>query len=87
MTNDTIGVDVSKDHLDAHRLADGATRRFANDKGGPSKPARPPTSQAWRRSPDSQGVGPVAHPFAAVAPTSAKRSTCRPSSPLASIQT
>ena len=28
MKNDTIGVDVSKDHLDAHRLADGATRRF-----------------------------------------------------------
>ena len=34
MKHDTIGVDVSKDHLDAHRLADGATRRFANDKGG-----------------------------------------------------
>ena len=34
MNNDTIGVDVSKDHLDGHRLADGATRRFANDKGG-----------------------------------------------------
>jgi hypothetical protein len=34
MNNDTIGVDVSKDHLDAHRLADGASRRFANDKGG-----------------------------------------------------
>ena len=34
MKNDTIGVDVSKDHLDAHRLADGAARRFANDKGG-----------------------------------------------------
>ena len=34
MKNDTIGVDVSKDHLDAHRLADGATRRFANNKGG-----------------------------------------------------
>ena len=34
MNNDTIGVDVSKDHLDAHRLADGATRRFANNKGG-----------------------------------------------------
>ena len=34
MTNDTIGVDVSKDHLDAHRLADGASRRFANDKAG-----------------------------------------------------
>ena len=25
MNNNTIGVDVSKDHLDAHRLADGAT--------------------------------------------------------------
>src|SRR5580658_8902160 len=34
MKHDTIGADVSKDHLDAHRLADGATRRFANDKGG-----------------------------------------------------
>ena len=34
MNNDTIGVDVSKDHLDGHRLAAGATRRFANDKGG-----------------------------------------------------
>ena len=34
MKNDTIGVDVSKDHLDAHRLADGAARRFANDKRG-----------------------------------------------------
>ena len=34
MKNDTIGVDVSKDHLDAHRLADGAVRRFANNKGG-----------------------------------------------------
>jgi transposase len=34
MTNDTIGVDVSKDHLDAHRLIDGASRRFANDKTG-----------------------------------------------------
>jgi transposase len=34
MKNDTIGVDVSKDHLDTYRLADGAARRFANDKGG-----------------------------------------------------
>jgi transposase len=34
MNNHTIGVDVSKDHLDAYRLTDGATRRFANDKGG-----------------------------------------------------
>jgi transposase len=34
MKNDTIGVDVSKDWIDAHRLADGASRRFANDKRG-----------------------------------------------------
>ena len=46
-----------------------------------------PTSQAWRQSPDSRGVGPVAHSFEAVAPTSATRSTCQPSSPLASIRT
>jgi len=34
MTNDTIGVDVSKDHLDAHRISDGKNRRFANDAAG-----------------------------------------------------
>ena len=34
MTNDTIGVDISKDHLDAHRMSDGASRRFDNDKTG-----------------------------------------------------
>lgn len=34
MTNDTIGVDISKDHLDAHRRSDGASRRFTNDKNG-----------------------------------------------------
>ena len=34
MNNDTIGVDVSKDHFDAHRLADGAARRFGNDRRG-----------------------------------------------------
>lgn len=34
MQNDTIGVDVSKDHLDAYRVVDGASRRFANDKRG-----------------------------------------------------
>ena len=28
MKNDTVGVDVSKDHLDAYRLADGASRPF-----------------------------------------------------------
>jgi len=34
MTNDTIGVDISKDHLDAHRMSDGASRRFTNDRTG-----------------------------------------------------
>jgi transposase len=34
MTNDTIGVDISKDHLDAHRMNDGKSRRFANDHAG-----------------------------------------------------
>ncbi len=36
MKNDTIGVDILKDHLDAHRLSDGMSRRFANDKIGHS---------------------------------------------------
>jgi transposase len=40
MKHDTIGVDVSKDHLDAHRLADGATRRFANDRAGHKAPIK-----------------------------------------------
>lgn len=34
MTNDTIGVDISKDHLDAHRMRDGKNRRFTNDRAG-----------------------------------------------------
>ena len=34
MQHNTIGVDISKAHLDAHRLADGASRRFANDRSG-----------------------------------------------------
>ena len=34
MTKDTIGVDISKDHLDAHRMSDGAIRRFTNDTVG-----------------------------------------------------
>ena len=34
MNPSTIGVDVSKDWLDAHRLSDGADRRFVNDKAG-----------------------------------------------------
>ena len=35
-----IGVDVSKDYLDAHRLRDGAAKRFTNDARG-SLRARP----------------------------------------------
>lgn len=34
MIKDTIGVDISKDHLDAHRMSDGASRRFTNDRVG-----------------------------------------------------
>ena len=34
MSEPTIGIDVSKDHLDAYRLIDGARRRFANDRTG-----------------------------------------------------
>ena len=34
MKNNTIGIDVSKDHLDAYRLNDGGSRRFANDRSG-----------------------------------------------------
>ena len=34
MMKDTIGVDISKDHLDVHRMSDGASRRFANDNNG-----------------------------------------------------
>jgi transposase len=34
MKQDTIGVDISKDTLDVHRMAGGANRRFTNDKTG-----------------------------------------------------
>jgi transposase len=34
MTQPTIGVDISKEMLDVHRLADGARRRFANTPAG-----------------------------------------------------
>lgn len=34
MTDDSIGIDISKDHLDAHRLSDGATRQFNNTSVG-----------------------------------------------------
>ncbi len=34
MESATIGIDVSKDRLDVHRLADGASRSFPNTRQG-----------------------------------------------------
>jgi transposase len=34
MTQITIGVDISKDTLDVHRLPDGQSLQFTNDKAG-----------------------------------------------------
>lgn len=34
MTDDTIGIDISKDKLDVHRLSDGAFAQFPNTKSG-----------------------------------------------------
>lgn len=34
MALSTIGIDISKAHLDAYRLSDGARRRFPNDRTG-----------------------------------------------------
>ncbi|WP_173930982.1 hypothetical protein [Chelativorans sp. Marseille-P2723] len=31
MTNDSIGVDISKANLDAYRVSEGTSRRFTND--------------------------------------------------------
>lgn len=36
MRQNTIGVDISKDHFDAHCMSDGTSRRFDNDKAGHS---------------------------------------------------
>ena len=81
MQNDTIGVDISKDHLDVHRLADGASRRFANDKRGhkalikwlaetPVNRVEPtgPYHRAFERALGAAGV-----PFAKVNPRQARR--------------
>lgn len=34
MTDDSIGIDVSKDFLDSYRLNDGAVARFRNSPAG-----------------------------------------------------
>jgi hypothetical protein len=33
----TLGIDISKDRLDAHALATGEARSFANDRAGPGR--------------------------------------------------
>jgi len=83
MQNDTIGVDVSKDHLDAHRLTDGASRRFANDKRGHNALIKwlaqtpvqrvvfEPTGPYHRAMERALGVAGV--PFAKVNPRQARR--------------
>ena len=90
MNNDTIGVDVSKDHLDAHRLADGATRRFANTKGGHKALIKwltetplyrvvfEPTGPYHRAVERALGIAGV--PFVKVNPRQARRSPRRPAS-------
>ena len=82
MNHDTIGVDVSKDHLDAHRLTDGAARRFANDKRGhkalikwlmetPTNRVAEPTGPYHRAIERALGVAGV--PFVKVNPRQARR--------------
>ena len=34
MKQHTVGIDISKAHLDAHRLADGHSAQFDNDPAG-----------------------------------------------------
>ena len=50
-TPDTVGVDVSKAHLDVHRRATGESARFANDDDGfEALAAWIGTSLSWRRA-------------------------------------
>ena len=83
MNNDTIGVDVSKDHLDAYRLADGAAQRFANDRGGhkaliewlaetPLISGRVPTTGPYHRAVE-RALGIAGVPFVKVNPRQARR--------------
>ena len=81
MQNDTIGVDVSKDHLDAHRLADGASRRFANDKCGRKAFVKgfaqtPPS--AWSSSRPAPITAPSSAPWARPAFPSSRSIPVRP---------
>jgi len=81
--NNTIGVDVSKDHLDAYRLNDGRSRRFVNDRGGlrafvnwlaqtpVDRVVFEPTGPYHRASERTLGVAGV--PYAKVNPRQARR--------------
>ena len=83
MNNDTIGADISKDPLDAHRLSDSESRRFANDKAGhkaflrwfAGKPAErvvfEPTGPYHRAF--ERALGAASVPFAKVNPRQARR--------------
>ncbi len=83
MNSDTIGIDVSKDYLDAHRLTDNASRRFANDKAGhkaflrwfAEKPAErivfEPTGPYHRAF--ERGIAAAGVPFVKVNPRQARR--------------
>ena len=53
-TPDTVGVDISKAHLDVHRRASGDSARFANDAAG-FVPA--PDSRRWRRGWETRRPG------------------------------
>ena len=41
MTDNSIGIDISKDFLDAHRLIDGAAARFQNSPSQVDKVRKP----------------------------------------------
>ena len=50
MTEHTIGMDISKSHLDAFPLEDGAARRFDNPLGGISGLIKWLGQRRWRAS-------------------------------------
>jgi transposase len=83
MTQITIGIDISKDHVDAHRLADGAAGRFANSKAGLTRLIRwigvadvarivfEPTGRYHREL--ERRLGAAGYPLVKVNPRQAKR--------------
>jgi len=82
MTHHTVGVDISKNRLDAHRLPDGEAARFSNDEAGfealaawigPSAGcvAHEPTGPYHRRF--EQALGEAGLPLAKVNPCRARR--------------